>query len=163
MSYFVSRQRSYPDNLLFVEIAIGGASKAGKDILPLKYPGENKNLVSPKDAFNIAHAILIKWDRDYADEKKKLKITGSAGSIVYDFTPKGIAAAKLWADKILASIEKCGACNKVMGNRAVYEHDGLSNLVFCSEICCAKKYRDTYGVEPPQILSNKSKRVLVKI
>lgn len=163
MSYFISRQRSYPDNLLFVEIAIGGPSKAGKDILPVKYHGENKNLLSPKDAFNIAHAILIRWDRDYADEKKKLKIVGPINTVIYDFTTKGIAAAKLWADKALASIEKCGACNKVMGNRAAYEHDGLANLVFCSEICCAKKYRDTYGVEPPTILSNNSKKVRIKI
>lgn len=162
MGYYISRQRYSIDNCLYVEIAIGGPSKSGPDKLPVRYTGENKNLVDPRDAVNNAEKIYKSWELDYADEKKQLKIVGIVNganiSTVYEFTTKGITSAKAWADKVFTSMEKCGACQKAMGSRDPYEVEDLPNQVFCTEYCCAKKYRDTFGVEPPRVYSAKIKK-----
>jgi hypothetical protein len=167
MGYYVSRQRCAKDNCLFVEIAVGGKSKAGLDILGIRYAGECKNLVDPRDAINSAERIYRAWEIDYADEKKQLKIVGQVNGpivgstnkpMVFDFTSKGIASARAWADKIFASMKKCGACQKAMGSRDPYEMDDMPNLVFCTEYCTARKYRDLFGVEPPRIQSTDAKK-----
>lgn len=162
MGYFVSRQRDFKNNSLYVEIAAGGKAKAGADFLTVRYSGEQKNLIDPRDAVNIAENIFKAWDRDYGDEKKKLRIVGLPTTLEYEFSPKGIDAAKSWADKIFESMKKCGHCGKAMGNRDPYEHDDISGTAFCSEQCCARKYKDMFGIEPPRLSSNKEKKGIKK-
>lgn len=161
MGYFISRQRDFKDNTLYVEVAVGKAH-AGPDILTSRYNNEQKNLVDPRDAIKIAEEIYRRWDRDYGDEKKKLRIVGIPTTLVYEFSTMGVAAAKTWADRIYHSMAKCGACGKAMGNRAPYEHEDLVNLVFCTELCCSRKYRDAYGIEPKQIVPGSKKMILKK-
>lgn len=161
MGYFVSRQRDYKDNCLYVEVAVG-KTNAGKDILTSRYPGEQKNLVDPRDAIRIAEEIYRKWDRDYGDEKKRLKIISSNISI-YEFSAMGIAAARNWADNIYKSMTKCGSCNRpISSSKQTYEHEHLVNLIFCTEACCGKRYRDVYGQEPEKIYSGPQKKGLKK-
>ena len=163
MGYHISRQRDFKSNCLFVEIAVGGKTKAGPDVLTARYPQEQKTYIDPRDTINIAEAIFQKWDRDYADEIKKLRIVGIENPLTYDFTPKGIAAAKMWADRIFANMSKCNACGKPMGNREPYNHNDLVNKTFCSEYCCSNKYRDVYGVEPAKITTGHKKLKIGKI
>lgn len=158
MGYHLSRQRDFNDNCLYLEIASGGPKKAGPDVLTIRYPGEGKNLVDPRDAINNAAAIYKLWERDYGDETKRLRVVGEAKPLVYDCTPKGFAAAKLWADKAFANMAKCGSCSKAMGNKDPYEHEDLTNAVFCNEQCLATKYRAMFGIEVPRVASNKEKK-----
>src|SRR5271156_2983451 len=106
MGYFVSRQRDFKDNCLYIEIAVGGKAKAGEDLLTIRYTGEQKNLVDPRDAVSAATSIYKNWEKDYWDEKKRLRIVGIATPLVYELTPKGIEAAKGWADKVFAGMKK---------------------------------------------------------
>jgi hypothetical protein len=158
MAYFISRQRDYSDNCLYIEIAVS-KKNAGIDVLTPRYVGEQKNLVDPRDAITIAEKMYRQWEHDYFDEPKRLRIVGIPTPLVYDCTTKGFASAKIWADKTFANMKKCGECRKAMGNRDPYEHEDLSNLVFCSEYCASKKYRDTYGVDAGKILSKKDKLI----
>ena len=103
MAFFVSRQRDNVDGRLYVEIACGGSKKAGADTLATRYDGEGKNLVSPKDAVNVAERIHKKWDNDYPDERKNLRIVGLSntnGSICFDFSSADMGKAQVWADKM---------------------------------------------------------------
>lgn len=162
MGYYISRQRDYKDGGLYIEIAVGGKTKAGKDILTPRYEGELKNLIDPRDALSAAVNIHSHWDRDYGDEKKKLRVVGGATTFSFEFSTKGIAAAKSWADKIYSGMEKCGHCNKAMGKRDPYSVDDIPNAVFCTEVCCARKYRDMFGVEVMKINSKSNPTPTVK-
>lgn len=159
MGFFVSRQRDSKDDCLYIEIACGGPKKAGPDILTARYDGEQKNMVDPRDAVNAAERIYKLWDRDYWDEKKQLKIVvDEKNRYIVDFSMAGLTKAKNWANLVYASMDKCGNCQKTMGNKESYEHADLPNVVFCTEMCCARKYRDTFGKEPGRIYSDKDKK-----
>jgi hypothetical protein len=158
---FVSRQRDAKDNCLWIEVVAGGPSKAGPDILPARYAklGEQKNFVNPQISIEAAEKIYKAWSLDYADENKRLRIVNAGPNpIVYNCDAKGFAAAKKWADKTLADMEKCGNCKKPMGNKDPYEYIDLGAMVFCTEVCAATKYRDMFNAEMPAILSNKTKK-----
>lgn len=155
MAVYLTRQRDFKDGCLYIELAVGGPSKAGKDILTPRYYGEKMNLVDPRDAVRLAETIFKKWDKDYGDETKRLRIVGINPIITFDMTAKGIIGAKNWAEKLSAAMKKCAACNKIMGNRSPFEHTGLANQVFCTEYCIAKKYRDNFGVELEKMLPKK--------
>ena len=161
MGYMISRQRDYESDTLFVEVAVGGPAKAGKDILTIRYENncEGKNLVDPRDAIRCAEDIFKKWDRDYGDEKKRLRIVGLETPLIFDFTTKGIAAAKIWADRIYGSMEKCGYCNKPMGNRKPFTIDDIPTKVFESELCLANEYRRIYGTEAPNISAKRKIKI----
>jgi len=162
VGYHLSRQRSYDDNCLYLEIACN-KKDIGVDVLTPRYRGEGKTYVSPVDAVRIAHEIYNSWEKDYGDEKKRLKIVGLASQLVYECTQKGFDAAKQWAERILSNMKKCGntACGKPLGNKPPYEHNDLPNTVFCGEMCLASKYRDTFGIEAPRvILKDKTKGIL---
>jgi hypothetical protein len=163
MSVYISRQRDYSNDCLFVELAVGGPKNAGKDILTARYPGENKHLVDPRSCIDIAVEIHRRWNLDYGDEQKKLRIVGITTPLVYDFTTKGIAAAKTWADKAFANMDKCSACGRPLGNHAIFEHANLANQLFCAEVCVAKKHRDIYGTEPDKIGTGKKKVAKKKV
>jgi|ERR1700722_2674254 len=163
MSFYISRQRDFKSNTLIVEIACGGPKKASPDILTARYKGEQKNLVDPRDAINVAERIYKLWDRDYFDEKKFLRIiVDSKTNYLSDFSSKSLATARAWANKIYASMDKCGNCNKAIGNSAPFEIDDIPNKVFCTEMCCANKYRDMYGKEAPRVFSAKDKKAIKK-
>jgi hypothetical protein len=150
VSFFISRQRDWTQNALYVEISVG-KKNAGKDILPVRYKeeGEGKNLVDPRDAVNIATKIYKRWNLDYSDELKRLRIIDGANRTVLEFSPKGISTAEHWAEKTFTTMEKCAQCSKPIGNRVPYQTDDIGNKNFCSEICCATKYRTMFGVELP--------------
>lgn len=156
MGHFLSRQRCAKDNCLYVECAVGGPKVAGKDILPPKYEGEQKNLVDPREAISIAEKIYKKWSLDYHDEGKRLRIVGKDMNFVFDFSTKGITAARAWADKVHSGMNKCGHCSKVMGNRDPFVIDDLPNSVFCTEVCLALKYKHLFGVEAPAATTKKA-------
>jgi hypothetical protein len=158
MGYHISRQRSFDDNSLYLEIATA-KKHIGVDILTPRYHGENKTYVNPVDAIRLAIDIVKQWDKDYGDERKRLKVVGPTTPLIYECTQKGFDAATEWAKRTLADMKKCGnkTCGKVMGSRDPYEHVDLSGLVFCSEICIARKYRDMFGIEIPRVESNKDK------
>lgn len=161
MAFYVSRQRDNESNRLFIEIACGGSKTAGKDMLTKRYDGEEKNLVSPKDAVMVAERIFKKWDQDYADETKALRIVAHSGTttepLEFPFDAAGLKKANEWADKTLAHLDICGACSKPMGNRAAFETEHIANKVFCSEVCVSKKYRDMYQQELPGSVSGAKK------
>jgi hypothetical protein len=162
MGYFLTRQRDFNDNCLYIEISSMGPKKAGVDILTTRYPGEGKNLVSPKDAVDVAERIYKQWEKEYWDEKKQLRILiDEKTTRIFEFDAKGIAAAKTWADKTLATMTKCKHCSRPIGkNKAIYEIDALPNAVFCDEVCLSTKYRDMFGTEPLKI-NAKGKKVRI--
>src|ERR1700722_14960014 len=161
MSFYISRQRDFKSNTLIVEIACGGPKKASPDILTARYKGEQKNLVDPRDAINVAERIYKLWDRDYFDEKKFLRIiVDSKTNYLSDFSSKSLATARAWANKIYAILDKCGNCNKAIGISPPFEVDDISKKLFCPKMFGAKKYREIYGKEPPRVFSPKDKRQL---
>ena len=143
------------DNNLYIELNCGGSKKAGMDILPFKFYGEGKNLVDPRDAVRLAVDIYESWNLVYHDEKKMLKIVSDDKIQLFDFDKKGIAAATRWAEKIFERMKKCGFCDKPMLNKTLVEHEGLFNLVFCSEDCCYRKYTHIYGNAPAKVIQKK--------
>jgi len=163
MGYFLTRQRDFNDDKLYVEICCLGPKKAGLDILTARYQGEGKNLVSPKDAVEIAERIYKQWQLDYHDEAKRLRIIiDEKTTRIFEFDAKGIAAAKTWADKTLATMTKCKHCGKPIGHsKTLYETEDIPNAAFCGEICLSIKYRDMFGVEPPKINTKSKKRVVI--
>ena len=163
MGVFLSRQRDFSDNCLYVECAVGGHKKAGADILTTRYPMEGKNYTDPRDAIRLAEEMYRLWEHQYADEQKKLRIVGIETPLIFDFTTKGIAAAKGWADRSFAKMEKCSSCQKPMGNREQLEHADLTNQVFCCSLCLSNKYRAIYGTEPEKITAGKKKKGIGKI
>lgn len=152
MGYYISRCRPSTDNCLYVEIATGGKTKACEDMLPAKYEGEQKNLVSPIDAVNVCIKIQKKWELDYHDEQKKLKIVDNhftAGEQVFNFDKKGIYKAMIWATEVAKAMKKCHNCKRLLGTTGdILEHDDIQNSVFCSQNCLATTYKDRFGNEP---------------
>lgn len=166
MAFYISRQRYYDDNRLAVEIAIDGIKYAGKDILPVKHAGENKNLVSPIDAVNIAIRIVEDWDLVFWDDSKAITLVNAddkGGRIYYDpHNKKDMAMLQQWAAKTLANMKKCCNCQKPLGKTAkTYEMDELPKQVGCSETCLAAVYRHFFNKEPPRVSSNRDKKIRI--
>lgn len=159
MAFYISRQRNFKDNRLYVEVCTIGKSKSSPDKLNVRYEklGENKLLVDPRDSINAAERIYKQWHLDYHDEGKQLKIIGRDFCNIYEFNAQGLKSARDWANKAFVNMTKCGSCNKAMGSRDPFEHSDLAASVFCSEICIATKYRQTFGVELPRVASSNSK------
>jgi hypothetical protein len=160
MGFYISRCRPSKDNCLYVEIANGGKTKACQDMLPEKYEGEQKNLVSPIDAVNTSIKIYKKWQIDYHDEQKKLKIIDkgfAGGEKIFDFDKSGIGSALKWADVISKTMKKCGHCKRLLGTTGtLLDHDDIPDTVFCSQNCLATTYKDRFGNEPqPSKISRK--------
>lgn len=171
MGTYISRQRDFKSNQLYVELAVGGPNKAGPDKLTVRYEalGEGKNLVDPRDAITVAERLYKQWELDYHDEKKKLRIVNLKDKttnlpvwLEFEFNTKGLADARKWANNTYDSMQKCAHCNKAMGNKTPYQLDDLPNQVFDSEYCLSKKYRDIFGVEAPKAVSNKEKKLVKK-
>jgi hypothetical protein len=163
MSFFISRQRYYDDNVLAVEIACEGSKHAGEDILPFKFAGEDKNLVSPVDAVNVAVRIIGEWNLSYFDERKFIALVnsdGKGGKLYFDpFSKKDIANLERWGQQEFARLPKCDNCGRCIGNKAnAYEMVELPNKVYCDERCLSTTYRHFYGKEPPRVQSNKGKK-----
>jgi hypothetical protein len=161
MSVYISRQRYYDDGVLCVELAVGGAKNASKDILPTKYAGESKNLVSPIDAVNVALRIIGQWN--YSDERIFIALVNAdgKGSKVY-FDPQDkahIAKLERWGQQEFARLPKCDNCGRCIGNKNnAYEMTELPNKLYCDERCLSSTYRHFYGKEPPRVQSNKDKK-----
>jgi hypothetical protein len=163
MGYYVSRQRRYEDNRLLVEIACGGSKFAGKDILPITFNGEQKNLVSPIDAVNVSLRLIEEWHQKYWDEPKGISIVNADGKgscqLFDPHSKKDLEKLERWAQSTFKNMAKCCACQKPIGNmNKAYETEDLPNRVACSEICLANIYRTIFGVEMPRVSSNKDKK-----
>lgn len=149
MGFGVNRQRIKEDNCLYVEIACG-KKNVSPDILTPRYKdsGEGKYLIDPRDAVNIAERIYKLWDRDYWDEKKRIRIVEGKNQVkLFDFDKKGLEAAKNWAEKTAQVLDKCGHCAKLIGAREPFGIDEIPNLLFCSDYCLCTKYNAMFGVE----------------
>ena len=159
MGFFISRQRDGLDNCLYIEIVCGGPKHAGKDILPFKYNSDcdGKNLVSPIDAVAAAERIYKRWQLDYHDEEKRLRIIDDKAKHVFEFDAKGLTSAKSWANKVYASMDKCKHCGTILGAKIPFTIDDIPNAVFCCEAHLAVKYRDMFGIEPPSVDGNTKK------
>jgi hypothetical protein len=162
MSVYVSRQRYFDDNRLAVELACGGSKYSGKDILPVKFGGEGRNLVSPIDAVNVAIRIIDEWNLTYFDENKSIALVNADGKgIKIYYNPhdkKDLSLLQQWATKAFNSMKKCGNCQKPISNMSkMYELEDLPNKVGCSEVCIATLYRTIFGVEAPRVVSNRDK------
>lgn len=163
MAFFVSRQRYYEDNILAFEIAIGGTKFAGKDVLPIKFAGECKNLVSPIDAVNVAIRVIDEWHTANHYEPKHIALVnrdGKGSKEYFDpFNKRDVAQLEKWAQAVFAQMPKCANCGRCIGNTVkAYQMDEMPNKVFCQEICLASNYRHFYGKEPPRVQSNKDKK-----
>jgi hypothetical protein len=163
LSFFTSRQRYYEDNQLVVEISCGGKKYAGKDILPAKFLGEQKNLLSPIDAVNVAIRILDEWNNSYWDERKLISLVNHDGKGTKTYfgphNKKDLEKLERWAQSTFKSMAKCCSCQKPIGNmNKAYETQDLPNRVACSETCLANIYRTIFGVEMPRVVSNKDKK-----
>ncbi len=128
MGVLITRQRDFLDGCLYVELCVTGRKNAGPDILTPRFPKEDKTYSDPRDCINIAVEIYKQWDKEYGDEQKKLRIIGTQGTLVFDFSTKGITAARAWADRMFANMEKCGSCCKPMGNREKLCSDNKSDV-----------------------------------
>lgn len=163
MSYYTSRQRHYENNKLCFEIACGGSKSASKDILPFKYDGEGKNLVSPIDAVNVALRVIAQWDLAFFDDKKWIALvnTDGKGSKEY-FDPhskRDMDRLQRWAETTLKNMSKCCNCQKPISNTTkAYETSDLPNKIACTENCLASIYRTIFGVEMKRVVSNKDKK-----
>jgi hypothetical protein len=148
MGYFISRQRYYDKNrILAVEIANGGPKQASPDILPETYEGEGKNLIDPRDAVNVAYKIYKQWISSRClDENVHLVIKDADRSYMLDFSKKGLDTANKWANDTFNRSPKCGSCQRVMNTKKYFLVNGLDG-VYCSEVCCASQYRQTYKKE----------------
>lgn len=150
MAYYVSRQRYYPSQELAIEIA-PGRKNAGKDILSFKYDGEDKNLVDPRDAVNIAIRIYKQWDLYQSlTEKVYLNITHPGGG-KFTLDKTGIVKAQKWAEKEYQNSAKCGACQRLLGSNSkkIINFKNLDGA-YCSEYCLVNKHKQVYGKAPDQ-------------
>src|ERR1019366_8675119 len=116
MGFYLSRQRDFKDDCLYIEIANGGQKNAGIDILTPRYTHECKNFIDPRDAVRLALEMYKRWQLDYHDEIKRLRIVDTAKIFVLDFDQRGANFATGWADKIYTTMTKCNKCNITMGN-----------------------------------------------
>lgn len=140
--FFVSRQRYYQDNNLYVEIASGGRKKASPDLLSIRYPEEQKSYKYPSDALKVAVRVYKKWYRQYnTDENIRLSIVDEKlGNLILRFDERDLKHAERWAGEAFKNLVRCEWCNRPLGNpkRAVKD-DKLPGL-YCNEICASKKY-----------------------
>lgn len=157
MAFAITRQRYYEDNQLAVEINCGGKLKAGPDVLPTKFYGEGKNLLSPIDALNISIQIVKDWDNTYFDEPKMIAVVSSEGKKLY-FNPRDknqILSLQRWAEKTLKDMKSCDHCGRLISKSKFIETSDLPNRSFCQEICASNTYRVIYNKEMPKLTKGK--------
>lgn len=147
--FYVSRQRYFSDNSLYVEIATGGKNKASKDVLPERYKGEQKSYKYPKDALTVACKIYKQWYHQYnTDENIKLSIVDEKlGNLVLWFDADDLRKAETWADQAFKNLVKCESCAKPVGSKKKAFTDPKLPGYYCNEVCISRQYRAIYGVE----------------
>lgn len=153
MGVKVSRQRYYDDTTKTSQLAVElcfGTKCVGEDMLTARYPSEGKYLTLPEDALKIGLAIHKQWSKDYTDERTFISVVnadGAAGIEVFDpMSKKELEKLKKTIEVASKNMEKCGYCQKPMGNRTPFTNADLKGA-FCAEVCIANKYRNLYGVE----------------
>ena len=73
MSYFVSRQHYYYQDIYMVEIAYPSIDYSSPDMLIEKYSGEGESYNNPIEALEVAISIMEQWQTD--EPNKEIGIT----------------------------------------------------------------------------------------
>lgn len=135
MSYFVSRQISYPDGEPYVEIETCGLDYASPGMLTSRYPGESKEYEDPEEAAEAAIAIRTLWQ---GDEKEAINISiGTTGGGLAVHCPEEMAddEVRRWAETESKSIERCDRCGDPLPKKFYRRPDDWTGEKFCSEYC----------------------------
>lgn len=105
MSYFVSRQITFPDGQRVVEISCDGPDRSGPDMLVAQYPGEGESYSDPREAVNAALDIKRQWQSD-TDRVVFIDYGHNADmiSLTDDVSPEDL---RTWAEKEYEKLEKC--------------------------------------------------------
>lgn len=138
MSFFVSRQRYWPDSELFVEIASGGRDMANPDMLVPFFSliGEGEEFADPRKAVEAALKIRDAWKK-ITDEEISVG-HGCTGGMTMPFSPSTDEELTAWAEDIYFGLPKCQYCGELISKE--YSNPLSFDEVFCSENCAEKDY-----------------------
>jgi hypothetical protein len=143
--FVVTRQKPYyQGGQLIVEVASGGMDYAGSDALTKKYDGEFREFADPREAVETAVEIVKQWRKDSglpANSRKILIGTGSTGGGMCEIEGESFKAAREWARKLYAKLDKCPVCGRLMPEKRKRYHliDDPDETEFCSEVCAERE------------------------
>lgn len=128
MKFYVSRQISWPDGQLSVEIVQGGSDYANPRQLSARWPhlGEGNTFNDPRKAVEAALRIKEIWS-EIESEPIDLTFGATAGMTIDlpEYTDEDLLAQ---ADQIYEKLPKCDQCGELLGDET-YTHP----LAFDSE------------------------------
>lgn len=141
MPWTVTKQFSWPDGNLIVEISSGGIDFCNPDALWQKYPGEFEDFEDPREAVETAIKIAKYWQSDLPDETIYIG-RGATGGMTMPFDPlpleEGVfLGLRQWADERYAKLPKCDECWGILPEdpHKCWKIHTWPEL-FCSECCC---------------------------
>lgn len=143
MKYFVSRQMYWgvdPEEGTVVEVAAGGTSMAGSDMLvpKWKYLGEGREFKDPREAAEAAINICNEWRKTNPDAKVAM---GYSGGFTIPFEPSSYEELQERAEKAYNNLAKCTQCGEILG-RETYTNDlVMDDEKFCSQGCAENNYQ----------------------
>ena len=140
--YFVSRQTGYGEpggGPRVVEIARGGSSHAGPDMVAPLFRGEGE-YASPIDAFSKACQVRQEWQ---AKINQRVGLVWRVGDLAERIT---VAEARTRAKKIADLCPRCGHCGDILGKQT-YTHSNEPDEDFCSDFCAEKSYEESVNVD----------------
>jgi len=150
MSFFVSRQCIWPEGILYVEISPHGIDHASADMLGVKFPGEGKEYVDPREAVRVAIEICNAWRKTTKTDGKRPSIALVVPmSMPEPYTYKQI---RKWADQAWERLVKCPRCGDVVP-KTKWRHN-LCDEPFCSENCCNLDYEDQQKADGPDLYTD---------
>lgn len=140
MPFYVTRQRSWPDGTLYVEVESGGADSSSPGMLVAKYPGEMREYDNPQDAAKAAIEIRRLWQADEPDESILIAMgTTGGGLVVQDPADYSDRHVMEWADRALDDMEQCPHCGeRVEELEWANPNSEWSGDKFCSERCAER-------------------------
>lgn len=130
--YVVSRQSSWPEGILYVELETGGEDCPSPGMLAGKGYGED-SFSDPRDAASNLIAVRNAWQKD--DQEKILVSIGSTMGGLASHDPSDMTDDDInaWAEKECDRLPKCDECGEIRD-----ETYTLDDGKFCSERCCEK-------------------------
>lgn len=146
--FVVTRQRTWPDGDLQVEISQGGLDYTNPGALSGKYSGEFEQYEGMTPALEAGISIYKAWRHDLSgDEKKSLGIAiGNTGgsTCFFDASPltdKLEDELRVKARKFDESLPRCAHCGDILGK----ERFGMHGEYDCCSSYCAEQH---YAPEP---------------
>jgi hypothetical protein len=141
-AYVVSRQLSWPDGILYVELETGGEDCPSPGMLGGKgYRGE-ETFDDPRDAAKALIAVRDAWQADHkpddsTDQTTILVSIGTTGGGLFSHEPEEMTDEKIlaWGEKTYEQLPKCDNCGEVRFEEWHLADDPDAGD-FCSERCC---------------------------